>query len=210
MNKLYLYHRPTQHVMCVGIRGSFGWQLLESPVEFCRSLGNMYQRAANDLYAAPAGHQDDFILVMDDAAGAPYATDKLYWDANMQMRLEPAYAFAAAIAVEPAGAGLQRLLELVTGRAPVEDKAQRRELRAIDVLRKENEELRAGIAHLIELMELRRLGEEIYLQEVGDKGPHPERREWLKRTAIIWTKARGWAEGLEKRLGNWKKEQGAA
>jgi hypothetical protein len=206
MNKLYLYHRPTEQWILLAQRGGFGWCAVATELE----LSNMLQRAANGLDAVPSGHQDDFLLLMDDAGGAPYVFCQFAWDGD-QIKLDPALAFDGAANRDEAAFSLERTLGAVYGvtvfatpAAP--PAAQQRELKANAVLRKENAELRAGAAHLVELLALRKLGQQIYDHELlrGPGEPHPQRQEFLERKALAWSHAAAWAEGLELRLKQWR------
>jgi len=67
-NRLYLVHRPTNASVYLGKRMAHGWygaypELGEKMAEFFEAAGDYLD-------------QDDFVLALEDASGAPGATDR--------------------------------------------------------------------------------------------------------------------------------------
>lgn len=187
-NKLYLLHRPTHQYVQLAERRSYGWRPVAA---YNLQLDNMLQRAANRLSGQIFGHQDDFALLLEDASGSPWARP---WLPPKEGPLDPAQ--------EDHRLTLFALREgLRQGPAPEDGMAQR-ERRAVEMLRAENMELRAGIAHLAELLELRALGEEIFHHEILG-GVHPRRIEFLERKGITWVKAIAWRDQFAEKLRGW-------
>jgi len=216
-NRLFLYHRPTRQFLILAQRGEFGWVPTGGRNdELFVGLANMFQRAANGLDATqPFGHQDDFVLLMDSAEGAPYAyplDDASHYWVGDDLHLRPPLAFTGATNRDEAAQSLQRTLAIVSGHRGVpkawDDKGQQRVLAANDMLQAENAELRDGIRYLMEMIDLRKLGEQIFAHELlGQK--HPARVQFKERVAVLWPKVFAWAEGFEERVKNWRRKRRA-
>lgn len=203
MNRLYLFHRPTSQYTLVAMRKSFGWRPAGAPDNLYRSLGVMMQNAANGLTGLPSdAHQDDFLLVMDDAAGAPHAYDIHHWDEQERIVLDPLLNFRPVNGeLDESLLSLRRTLRAVlTPEAEVQeitDPAKVRAIKAIDRLRQENEELRAGVTILAELVRIN--AERMALEERGVATALNKRGDW----GLAWVRAQAWVEELAQRVRRW-------
>ncbi len=73
-NRMWLVHRPTGESICLGKRMAWGWH--GPPTQ--ESLTEFYNRCVDGDDSI--GGQDDFVLAMEDASGAPACTDKWTYD----------------------------------------------------------------------------------------------------------------------------------
>lgn len=69
-NRLWLVHRPTGAAVFLGKRMAWGWS---GHVEENDAINNFFNFVQNADYE---GDQDDFVLAIEDADGAPCCTDK--------------------------------------------------------------------------------------------------------------------------------------
>ena len=71
-NRLWLIHRPSGASVYLGKRMGLGWYQ-DKPEQLAEKLEEFFKEAEG----GSDGHtQDDFILGLEDASGAPSATDK--------------------------------------------------------------------------------------------------------------------------------------
>lgn len=200
-NRLYLYHRPTFERVILAERGSFGWRQSRPAAQFAMELNNMLQRAANGLIETD-GHQDDFILLMDDADGAPFAHDSFFRTTDQVMVLEPPLRWDGLMRTADQAA-LRRTLNVVS-RPPVPPRGEEHpELRIVERLQRENAEMRAGLAYLKELFDLYQLHSRIEMHELYEGAAHPERRSYMERREVIWAKVVDWVTHAGRRLMGW-------
>ncbi len=75
-NRMWLVHRPTGESICLGKRMAWGWY--DRSEDMSQRLNEFYQRCV-DGDDSMAG-QDDFVLAMEDASGAPECTDRWTYD----------------------------------------------------------------------------------------------------------------------------------
>lgn len=67
-NYLFLVHRPSSKSVLIGKRMGYGWYIREP-----EKLGQRLMKFYEEMEGLPG--QDDFVLAIEDASGAPYATD---------------------------------------------------------------------------------------------------------------------------------------
>lgn len=203
MNRLYLFHRPTGQYTLAATRRSFGWRPAGTPDSLHRALDAMFQKAANGLAGLPPdAHQDDFLVVMDDARGAAHAYDIHHWDEQERIVLDPLLSFGPVNGeLDESLLSLRRTLRaLLVPEAEVQeitDPAKVRAIKAIDRLRQENEELRAGVVILAELVRIN--AERMALEDRGVAAALNKRGDW----ALAWVRAQAWVEEITQRVRRW-------
>lgn len=74
-NRMWLAHRPTGEAVYLGKRMGYGWY--DATADLGARVEAFYQRCGA---AGAHDSQDDFILVMEDARGAPACTNNWVWE----------------------------------------------------------------------------------------------------------------------------------
>ena len=84
-NRMFLLHNPSGLCVYLGKRLAWGWYSVP------KDLGKQLQTLFDHLRANPEGHQDDFVVAVEDAKGASMATDKWIYgkDKDGFGKLEP-------------------------------------------------------------------------------------------------------------------------
>jgi hypothetical protein len=203
VNRLYLYHRPTERYTLVATRRSFGWVPAGTPQSLHRSLSVMMQAAANGLTSLPpSAHQDDWMVLLDEASGAPYAYGTFGLNEVENIVLDPVIRFGSANGGQDESLlSLRRTLRAVlTPEAEVQaltDPGRAGNLKAIERLKRENDELRAGVTILAELVAINaaRLG----METLEQASCHASRGDW----ALAWVRAQNWVTDLAARVRKW-------
>lgn len=79
-NRLWLIHRPTGAHVCLGKRMAIGWHSTRTD----NRTGELIREFFDQVECGPEIGQDDFVLALEDASGAPSATEifDYYHDAS--------------------------------------------------------------------------------------------------------------------------------
>ncbi len=80
-NRMWLVHRPTGASVCLGKREAWGWYDAAAQAK----LTEFYHRCVEGDDSKVG--QDDFVLAMEDASGAPACTDRWTYGEDYKPKL---------------------------------------------------------------------------------------------------------------------------